>query len=366
MYCCVLAIITVVLICTFMYIRTRVLATTVIVNQEHQALLVDGSFEKVSLTCRDACVTVVTDNNLGSGFFVSVDDQLCVITAAHVVENETYISVVASNFNGIQGNNQNLDCSLVGVDSAADIAVLILADGISSDNQKFLEFYSGITEVPQGSACAIIGNPQGSDVSSIASGLVRDGKYIESGVEGVYTTVPVLPGNSGAPILSVGTEPKVIGMCCWLLVDDEGDYQSCFSGGTNTFILVDSVKKILATKGNFTNKGYIGIRRAEPASYGSGPNGVRVLEADSGTFLVGDIILSVNGQAVGVFDNQYSICRHVWFAEGKTVSVKYTSGGNEQTKMVTVSTMPTELDNFYYTGAKYKRPVVLRDHSSRF
>ena len=341
--------------------------TRVIVNQEHSAVLVDGTYESVAITCRDACVTVITLTNsgttsFGSAFFMRILGDVYLITAAHVIEDANSVTAVASNFNNTPGNHQFLKCSVLGLDLAADVGVLSLPTQPGL-NQTVLQFYEGITEVPQGSACAVIGNPLGVDMSSLAEGRVRDGKYCEMGPESIHITAPILPGNSGSPILSVSNEPRVIGLVSWVYVDSDQMSQACFAGGVNTFILTGSVRRIVELESNFKNKGFMGITASRPHTYHqigeAPPGGIEVLGVTpAGPFELGDIILKVAGQPVGVFDSQYSISRHTWFNHGKELTVEYRRGNSFLTDAVKLWELPANLDKFDFQGTKYKKPIA--------
>jgi S1-C subfamily serine protease len=346
-------------------------------------------YENVALLCRDACVSIVADNGslvvFGSGFVVDIlpkdePESRYIVTAAHVVvennSNQRFsdIFAVISNANNISGQNIHVQCVVVGVDIAADVCVLRTTGTVFTDSQTVISIRSSEDTFPQGSPCVVIGNPLGTDVSSLASGIVRDGKYVDQGaLESLYTTTPILPGNSGSPFVSISGE--VIGLVSWVKVYDEAA-QANFSGGVNHFMLSRVVQKLISIGTDFTDKGYLGITATEPlCGYymllnPSLPavNGMIIITLDGNSVLrdvgvvEGDILLSVGGQDVGVFDNQYSIGRKIWFAAGETLSIKYlrsATGVEVRVDQVTVGVLPSKHDIFSPTAARL--PVYLRE-----
>lgn len=75
----------------------------------------------------------------------------------------------------------------------------------------------------------------------------------------------------------------------------------------------------------------------------------------------GDILLAINEHNVGVFDDQYSIGRHTWFAAGQDILITYLRVGTNTkiTGHVRAGSMPREYDVFAPTGARH--PVYLRE-----
>ena len=79
-------------------------------------------------------------------------------------------------------------CTVLGVDRAADIAVL-------ETDATDVQFHSD-------------GNPEGMDQNSMCMGTTPDGKFVSNYgamgiVESICTSCPILSGNSGGPIVDV-------------------------------------------------------------------------------------------------------------------------------------------------------------------
>lgn len=234
------------------------------------------TYELLARAHKDACVSIVAGDSgmvvFGSGFVIDTlpDDRgdRYLVTAAHVVLNSDTnerledIFAIISNVNGIAGNNRRVQCRVVGVDISADVCVLRTVNIIFDSEQCTISIRKNDTILTPGTPCVVIGNPLGTDVSSLSVGIVRDGKYVDQGaLESCYTTVPILPGNSGSPFVSHTGD--VIGLVSWVKVYDNM-VQPNFSGGVNHYLLRRVVDTIIATGADYENKGFLGITHVEP------------------------------------------------------------------------------------------------------
>lgn len=343
-----------------------------------------------------ACVTVLStfsgnSVSTGSGFIYDAPSppalsstSVYIVTAAHVVvtseqEYAGTITVVVSDNNTL---NVQVPCVVVGVDGAADIAVLrtlTVAESPSygydfpESDVKKLSFDTG-TALP-GTQIVGIGNPQGNDISSVTSGVVRDGKYVPSkhsgSVESIYTDLAIIGGNSGGPVLN--TNAQVIGLTNWIATSrvDINENESIqvpltnFSGGTGSFIAKPLVDAIIST-GSDVDKGFMGVaisslvagiklhqlRDMYPSSttvLASPPNGLYIQTVISGYplanagFQDGDVITSIDGTSIGSFDDQYSPTRVTFLkAPGTVVSVD----GYRPSTNAYLSNVPVTLASF--------------------
>ena len=129
----------------------------------------------------------------GSGVIVDAAEGY-VLTNAHVIENETSITVTTK-------DNRKFAAKLVGRDAATDVAVL----KISSDH---------LTAVPLGDSDKLqvgdfvvaIGNPFGlgqTVTSGIVSALGRSGLGIEGYEDFIQTDASINPGNSGGALVDL-------------------------------------------------------------------------------------------------------------------------------------------------------------------
>src|ERR1700733_3431850 len=129
----------------------------------------------------------------GSGVIVDAA-QGYVLTNAHVVENETSITVTTK-------DNRKFAAKLVGRDADTDVAVLKINDG-------------KLTAVPMGDSDKLqvgdfvlaIGNPFGlgqTVTSGIVSALGRSGLGIEGYEDFIQTDASINPGNSGGPLVNL-------------------------------------------------------------------------------------------------------------------------------------------------------------------
>jgi Do/DeqQ family serine protease len=126
----------------------------------------------------------------GSGVIVDAT-QGYVLTNAHVVENETSITITTK-------DNRRLAAKLVGRDAETDIAVLKIEPG------KLVAVPLGDSDKLQvGDFVVAIGNPFGlgqTVTSGIISALGRSGLGIEGYEDFIQTDASINPGNSGGPL----------------------------------------------------------------------------------------------------------------------------------------------------------------------
>lgn len=329
-------------------------------NKTEEVIISASSMgEFVFTRAHDACVSIfallddLSTLRLGSGFITEVDSQsrLVIVTAAHVAMDAAEYNIVVSD---VEGSNLQINVELVGIDKAADIAILrsILGEhSFNSVTQKVIDFIEDddASSHQTGQLAFSIGNPLGQDFSSISEGVVRDWKYVPTtnsgSVESIYTSVPTTNGNSGGPFLLV--TGQCAGLSNWIATNDSQPLNN-FSGGLNAYMARRIVPRLIA--GN-NNRGYLGLsdlqvvagaalltlRTAFPAFALSGfdtPNGVMIVGLDTENIniansrcsnaglQVNDILLSISGVKLGVFDDEFSPTRVSWFTNpGTTVAV---------------------------------------------
>lgn len=365
------------------YGTVRPFTTNVEQNNYDITVPEDSSGSVVYDKVKNACVAIYARESsgyqAGSGFIYNVQDDgtLLIVTAAHVVEGVSAINIVISNANGQSNNNIQIPCSIIDMDLAADIALLQSTDS-GYDFQSYLEWADNDT-LKIGSMIYTVGNPLANDYLSIASGTLRDNKYVNTSnggsVESIYASVPIAPGNSGGPYLNA--EGLVIGLANWVVTRNGQDLNN-FSGGLNCYMASRIVPRLLSST---NNKGYLGLadltvlsgpilmnlRTVYPAFNNSGYDkvqGIYVVELDTENIdisnsrcsnagiEVGDIILSINDTNLGVFDNEYSPTRVSWFiTPGDTVTMNVVRPSTVQllTFNVILDTFPVDRDYVFTT-----------------
>lgn len=335
----------------------------------------------------------------GSGFFIKSKCEHYIVTCAHVVTEtlscfpssgfptcfhngfikpEIYIDV--QNVNGIPKNHQQIKCEIVGVDNAADIAVLRPLTkeedpnaGYNLKNHPYLTFGNS-KKTKNGSKCSIIGNAIGIDTFSIADGVVRDNKFVFTlPTESLLISAPAWSGNSGSPVLD--DWGRVIGMVCYSFrtIYEES---STLVGGASQCMMEKIIRKIIICGEDNTSKGYIGIPDFLPVSdfaliflreqfpeFAEGNldvlKGLLVLYADipatTATIPIErlDIITHIKDLCsekefdLGNLDHQYHFSRITWFKRpGSKVELTVTRPGTNTTfkTIVTVAKYPEYLD----------------------
>ncbi len=320
----------------------------------------------------------------GSGFILRVnsDQKLVIVTAAHVVldANEIDIAVeINVVISGVEGNqNLQLKCDVVGLDKAADIAVLTTQTGtsFSAATQSTLSWQE-VSSI--GQTVYAMGNPLGTDFASFAVGTLRDNKYVPTfkcgSIESIYISAPTVSGNSGGPV--VDYNGQVVGLSNWVSVNDNVPLSN-FSGGVNSYMASRIVDRLISSS---NQKGYLGIknldvvagvvmlelRAAYPAFVSSGfdiVQGVLITELDNSPvdipnsrcvnagIVAGDILVSLNNTSLGVFEDQFSPTRVSWFAEpGSSVNavVVRPSTGSLFNANIIIDTFPAIHDTILTT-----------------
>jgi S1-C subfamily serine protease len=338
--------------------------------------------------------TFSNSSSFGSGFIIeSKPPYIMIGTCAHTLLHNGgkshplitafKIEVVITGANGDPNCNIQLDCEIIGMDVAADIAVIrTCPSGVENGFdftrlQGALKWGNSSLLVP-GMDCYIIGNPLGGDFTSIASGVVRDHKYIgtfQGGcVESLYCSVPILAGCSGSPILD--KSGLIIGISCWVSSTNNSSQES-FTGGPNQYMAERIIDRIIASHSDYdditTRKGFIGItdsnlvaglmlsslREKYPYFRQSDmdiPLGIYVKTVSDMIYAVpaikvGDILLSIEKESgktyLGAFDHQYSPTRISWFTppgEYIVIEVVRPSNCTRFTSKVRIMEFPKELD----------------------
>jgi Do/DeqQ family serine protease len=230
----------------------------------------------------------------GSGVIVDAA-QGYVLTNAHVVENETSITITTK-------DNRKLPAKLVGRDQETDVAVLKI------DPTKLTAVPLGDSDKLQvGDFVVAIGNPFGlgqTVTSGIVSALGRSGLGIEGYEDFIQTDASINPGNSGGALVDLHGD--LVGINTAILAPGGGNIGIGFAVPINMArrvmdqltrygevkrgrigIAIQDLTPDLAQAMNTTHTTGAVIAKVEPGS-----------AADHAGLKSGDLVLAANGVAV--------------------------------------------------------------------
>ena len=230
----------------------------------------------------------------GSGFILSEDGYI--VTNAHVVNNAAEITV------GLP-DRREFDAELVGSDKRTDVALLKVDEtGLPTlslgDSDK----------LKVGQWVLAIGSPFGFEYTAtqgIVSALSRSLPN-ENYVPFIQTDVAVNPGNSGGPLFDL--DGNVVGVNSQIYSRSGGYMGLSFAIPVN---VVQSVVEQLKDQG-FVSRGWLGVVIQDvnldlAKSFGmDNPAGALIAQVNQGSpaadagLKTGDVILSFNGETVGV------------------------------------------------------------------
>lgn len=317
-----------------------------------------------------------TSYALGQGFWITGPSPNFgyLATAAHVI-TDSNTGNVATNIwvhttyptNNIFKINGTTNVVL-GCDKVTDVALL----RITGTSFPTLTYANSRTDIAPGDNVTIIGYPLGFDPQSVTRGVIRDNKATPdtffSGMgggfmESVLTDCSIYGGNSGGPMLD--DDGKWIGILSWGVGSDgalNGGVASYLANAIFTYYMSNypgTTPTPIPTPAPISfPKGYLGVYGSPMdvllavSKNISSVQGYVVTGLDStikpAKFTTGDIILSVNGQDVGILNNQVSLFSIVQLATpGTTLTVTYRPVSNLSTiltKTVTVNPFPATKD----------------------
>ncbi|WCT60743.1 S1C family serine protease [Limosilactobacillus portuensis] len=143
----------------------------------------------------------------GSGvIYKKSSNSAYIVTNNHVVKGSNALQVILS-------NGRKVDASLVGSDSATDLAVL----KINSANVKTVAEFGNSNSIAAGQDVLAIGSPMGSEyANTVTKGIISaKSRTLKSGTDGTLTSViqtdaAINSGNSGGPLINMAGQ--VIGI----------------------------------------------------------------------------------------------------------------------------------------------------------
>lgn len=322
---------------------------------------------------RDAVVSITVVNretqriSTGSGIIISRTGYI--VTAAHVIADSDIgpegikgdVFALVSNFNRT-GKNFNLECDIIGLDVAGDIAVVRIKKRYKMRCQKYLKWGDSLSSRP-GTVCFALGDPFTADNQSIAGGIIRDNTYMSdtgfSPVELVLTDISVFSGNSGGAVIN--QDGRILGIISFI----KAPQGSGFAAAISQNIAEPVVDWIIKNKKDYyLKRGQLGLRFAKPLNSGiatlgglSGKDfnfrGVIVTEIlpnapvlfGTDPLQVGDIITKVCKFTVGQMDEQTAHTTAYWTRKepGDKVKIKFIRSGSLEERKSIVTLGPVQI-----------------------
>ncbi len=269
----------------------------------------------------------------GSGFFISPDGYI--VTNNHVVENAEDIKVILN-------DGKELKATVVGRDEGTDLAVI----KVEGHDHPYVSFENK-ARPRVGDWVLAVGNPYdlgGTATAGIVSAYNRD--IGEKFVDYIQIDAPINRGNSGGPTFD--TYGRVIGVNTAIFSPSGGSVGIGFDIPAD--VAENVTKQLMA--GQKITRGYIGATIQDmndemASSFGlAGRKGAIVAglvpggPAMKGGVEQGDVIVSVNGHAVG---SATELTREVAKVHaGDTLRLDVFRGGHERTVDVRSGTRPSE------------------------
>jgi len=228
---------------------------------------------------------VQLDTGVGTGSGVIYDAAGYILTAAHVVENATTVTVRfadgSSTTGTVLGADEQTDVAVVAIEPGEVPAIAVLALGV---------------DLSIGQTAVAVGSPFRLD-QTVTSGIISavDRILERNGISMVQTDAAINPGNSGGPLVDLSG--RVLGIND-VIFTNSGD-----NAGVGFAIAVD-VAKIIAdqiTAGEPTALARLGVG-VDVAPGGAA--GALISQVDPGTaadeagLAVGDVVIAIDGDPV--------------------------------------------------------------------
>ncbi len=272
--------------------------------------------------------------SLGSGFIMSGDGYI--ITNNHVVKDADEIIVRLN-------DRREFLAEVIGTDERSDIAVL----KIDGDKLPTLKMGNSST-LKVGEWVLAIGSPFGFE-HSVTQGIISAmGRSLpnENYVPFIQTDVAINPGNSGGPLFNL--QGEVIGVNSQIYSRTGGYMGMSFAIPIN---VVKDIYQQLKDDGR-VSRGWLGVliqdvtRELAESFAMKKPHGALVAKvlkdspAEKAGVLVGDVIVSFNGNKIGVSSDLPPVVGGT--KVGKTVSVKVIRHGKPVTLRVKIAELPVD------------------------
>ncbi|MGZ4850784.1 MAG: S1C family serine protease, partial [Candidatus Bathyarchaeia archaeon] len=285
----------------------------------------------------------------GSGFIVSANNQLVIVTNNHVVQNAVNETVTLA-------SGDSYPAKVLGSDSQADLAVLSITpmpSGLTSLTLVSSDFLQvGQPVVAVGSPYGLSGTLTTGVISALGRTIIESSDSSSSGPtipDIIQTSTAINPGNSGGPLLDYSGH--VVGITTAAVSSSQSlgfaipsdtitrELNSIISGGSYTnhpsigTTGTDMNYQIAQAMGTSTTYGYLVESVSSQNGLKGGSTQASIL--GSSVTLDGDIIIAINDARITNTDDLLSYLeQHT--APGQTAQFTVVRGGQTQTISVTI------------------------------
>ncbi len=282
------------------------------------APLASSGEEPVAAVAEAVAPTVVQiETTMGLGSGVIYDPDGLVLTAAHVVEGSTAVTVRLA-------DGTSRDGTVVGTDTDSDIGVVVIDGG--GDGLPVAVLADSAPSV--GDLAVAVGSPFALDqtvTSGIVSAVDRPAPAGGPSVGTIQTDAPINPGNSGGPLANRAGE--IIGIASYIQTQTGGNI------GLGFAIPIDIAERVAdaLVAGEPVEFGYLGIEGGDAAGGEAGALIAAVVPdspAEDAGLESGDLVVGLNGEAITSFGDLGVIIRR--HSPGDELDLTISRGGEEQ------------------------------------
>ena len=276
-------------------------------------------------------VDIAVNGGSGTGFVVDKDGHI--VTAAHVVNGATSITVKFQ-------DGTTRKATVLGKDDATDVAVIKVDPSGLTLHPLTLGSSSSLGV---GDEVAAIGDPFGyarSISTGIVSGVDRTIKAPNgfTVAHAIQTDAAMNPGNSGGPVLNA--DGQVVGIADQIATDGSADQSS----GVGFAVPIDLVKSSLETlqAGGKVEHAYLGVATGDSSTTGATLSSVASGgPAEQAGLRPGDVVTALGGTAIS--DSTDLVAAIATHQPGDEVKVTVKRGSQTLHPTVTVGAQPAQI-----------------------